>query len=191
MEAVIFGLWPDAQINLSIEIYMYLLTCSFFLMVTGRTLHREIGSMSYIKQIRYGKRRIWWHRLGQKVVGLNFLLVTALFLLVRFCEGDDMAMTVTQWGTAYLLWQWGWITMSLVQMMIVDMPGGYKWSFFVGMGIVILSLILPHSPGSFWMYRRSEMAWQDGYSIGTVILGESVLSIMIYTVGYRIGRGKK
>lgn len=191
MEAVIFGLWPDAGRNLSIEIYLYLLICALLLTMTGRILYRGSSSQSYMKQIRYGKRRIWWHRLGRQVIAVNVLLVTVLFIAARACMGDDIGMTASQWRTAYLLWQWGWMTMGMVQMIVMEIPGGYKWSFFIGMGIQLLALILPHSPGSFWMYRRSEAAWAEGYSIGTVILGESILSVIIFAAGYRIGRRKK
>ena len=57
-----------------------------------------------------------------------------------------------------LLWQSGFLLLSLIQTVLIYLPGGVKWSFLLLMGLETLSLAVPSLPGSFLMFQRSGWA---------------------------------
>ena len=111
--------------------------------------------------------------------------VTALFLFSGvICLIQKK--TGSEWGWAFLLWQSGFLLIGLIQMVLIYLPGGVKWSFLLLMGLETLSLVIPALPGSLLMFRRSGLAGSGGFSPVAALAGEWILSGILVLAGHNV-----
>lgn len=185
MEVVILGLWEDIQKHMPMEIWLYLLVFAVLLSGLGKQIYSRRSSFSYMRQIRYGTTKKWWRRCCVRVIGSSMAAVTALFLFSGvICLIQKK--TGSEWGWAFLLWQSGFLLIGLIQMVLIYLPGGVKWSFLLLMGLETLSLVIPALPGSLLMFRRSGLAGSGGFSPVAALAGEWILSGILVLAGHNV-----
>lgn len=138
-----------------------------------------------MRQIRYGTTKKWWRICCVQAMGGSIAAVTALFLISGIiCLFQNKVNS--KWGGAFLLWQSGFLLLSLIQTVLIYLPGGVKWSFLLLMGLETLSLAVPSLPGSFLMFQRSGWAGNEGFSPAIVLAGEWILSGILVLAGHNV-----
>lgn len=191
MDILILGFYSDMNRHSLKDVYLYLLVFGILNLLMGRYLEGRKEDLSYLWLIRFGKASLWWHRLAKKVLAGSVIEVSAMFFLCfQLSKIGGYEIGERSWQLAYLLWTTNFLTLSLIQMVLIQWKDGYKWSFLLIMLMAGMSIYIWKMPGSIWMLRRSEEMMEGGYSVGLVLIVQWTADILIGLWGYRIRRSR-
>lgn len=198
MEYLIYGFETDIRSYELRYILGWLLAVAVLHFLVGYFITRRQVRREYMKLIRQGYFRGWWHQLSIRMLGLCLLSTGAAFvisLLSRMLAwgeqfGEVLGKAPLQ---AFLLFLLNYCFLSTFQLVLINLEQGEKLSFLLPVVVETVSLYgglireewACWMPGSWKMYCRSNLFLPGGYPVAVISVIQAVWIVSCCLFGYK------